>query len=322
MDMRPHDAMGGVLERAMGPRRANRLRGQLVGRLHLLPDFIIVGAARSGTSSLHERLSGHPNILPGPQDTHFFDTRRYTYGLSWYRVRFPDNRARRRLYAQGLHPVVTGEGSSGYLAHPHVAARIARAVPEVRLVVLLRDPVDRAIADWAFRRQAGRESRSFREAVEAELGPRGDDAGLRVPRQRRLDDPLVVRRGLYQPQLERWLTHFPRERLLVVQSERWFAEPSTVLDEVFGFLRIPRVALPPPVEGDVLDQRRREHARGLPTGSGDVGELEAEAASETDVLARLRQFYRPWNIALAETLEMPFDWERRRAGERGAASRA
>jgi len=287
--MVPAQRVNAVLERAVGRRQARRLRGQLTGRTHLLPDFIIIGAARSGTTHLLGQLNAHPNVLAGPRETHFFDSHRYTYGLSWYRLRFPTNKARREAYAQGLHPVLTGESSPSYLWHPHAPARIARGVPEARLLVLLRDPAARAASHWAWcLRQCG-ETRTLREAVEAEIGEAGEEPRLRVPADKRVNDPLVVRRGLYQPQLERWLTHISRDRILVIQSERWFRDPPGVMAEVCDFLELPLQAQLP----RVMRNRNKPHDPYDPA-----------------VLARLREFYRPYNARLAEYLEMDLDWDR------------
>ncbi len=275
------------LERTLGRKRTRRLRGQLLGRSHLLPDFIIIGAARSGTTHLLGQLNAHPNVLEGPDETHFFDSHRYTYGLGWYRLRFPANKARREAYRTGLHPVLTGESSPSYLAHANVPGRIARGVPRVKLLALLRDPALRAASHWAWcLRQCG-ETRTFKEAVEAEIGPPGDDGGLRVPPDKRVNDPLVVRRGIYQPQLERWRTHFPDDQLMVIESERWFRDPSGVMAEVCAYLDIPpREQLP-----RVMRNRNKPHE-----------------PFDEDVIARLREFYRPYNKELADYLGMPLDW--------------
>jgi hypothetical protein len=259
-----------------------------MGRAHLLPDFIIIGAARGGTTHLLGQLNAHPNVLAGPRETHFFDTHRYTYGLAWYRLRFPPSKARREAHAQGLHPVLTGESSPSYLSHPNAPARVARGVPEARLLVLLRDPAARAASHWAWcLRQCG-ETRSLREAVEAEIGRPDDGAGLRIPRDKRVSDPLVVRRGIYQPQLERWFTHFGRDRILVIQSERWFRDPPAVMAEVCDFLDLPRQDRLP----RVMRNRNKPHD-----------------PYDPDVLARLRDFYRPYNAALADYLGMDLDWD-------------
>jgi hypothetical protein len=279
--------MNDLLERSLGRRGARRLRGRILGRTHLLPDFIIIGAARSGTTHLLGQLNAHPNVLEGPAETHFFDSHRYTYGLGWYRLRFPANRDRRHAYRAGLHPVLTGESSPSYLSHPNAPARVARAVPRAKLLVLLRDPAERAASHWAWcLRQCG-ETRTLREAVEAEIGPPGDTGGIRVPHDKRVNDPLVVRRGLYLPQLERWRTHFPDDQLMVIQSEHWFRDASAVMAEVCDYLGIARRDQLP----RVMRNRNKPH------------EPFDEAA-----IARLREFYRPYNAELAEYLGMDLDW--------------
>ncbi len=285
--MGARDVANTAVEQALGRKGARQLRGRLLGRTHLLPDFIIIGAARSGTTHLLGQLNAHPNVLEGPAETHFFDSHRYTYGLGWYRLRFPANKVRRAAYRAGTHPVLTGESSPSYLSHPNAPARVARAIPGVRLMVLLRDPALRAASHWAWcLRQCG-ETRSFREAVEAEIGPPGDDGGIRIPPQKRVNDPLVVRRGIYQPQLERWRTHFPDQQLLVIQSERWFRDPAGVMEEVCHYLRIPpRGQLP-----RVMRNRNKPHE-----------------PFDEDVIARLREFYRPYNDELAGYLGMELDW--------------
>jgi hypothetical protein len=159
----------------------------------------------------------------------------------------------------------------------------------VRLLVLLRDPAERAASHWAWcLRQCG-ETRSLQEAIEAEIGPPGDPAGLRVPADKRVNDPLVVRRGIYRPQLERWETHIPRERILIIQSERWFRDPLNVMAEVCDFLGLPPVTALP----RVMRNRNKPHE-----------------PYDPEVLARLRAFYRPYNEQLADYLGMDLDWGR------------
>jgi hypothetical protein len=288
--MAPRDGLATALQRTFGRRGSRRIRGKLLGRRHLLPDFIIIGAARSGTTYLLGQLNAHPNVLAGPREVHFFDSHRYTYGLDWYRLRFPGDRERRQAYASGLYPVLTGESSPSYLAHPTAPSRLARGVPDARLLVLLRDPVARAASHWAWcLRQCG-ETRSFQEAVEAEIGPPGDPRGIRIPRDKRPNDPLIVRRGIYQPQLERWQTHFPRDQVLILQSEHWFGDPVGTMARVCDFLGLPQLAELP----RVMRNRNKPHEPYDPA-----------------VLARLREFYRPFNEELADYLDMDLDWDRR-----------
>ena len=179
--------------------------------------------------------------------------------------------------------MLTGESEPSYLSHPNAPGRWPAASP-ARLLVLLRDPAARAASHWAWcLRQCG-ETRSFREAVEAEIGPPGDASGLRIPADKRVSDPLVVRRGIYQPQLERWVTHFPREhsrhrqRALVPRDRR-------VMAEVCDFLELPACRA----------------ARRCATAT-------SRTSPTTRVLARLREFYRPHNERLADFLGIELGW--------------
>ena len=281
--------VSGTLERALGRRGVRRLRGRLLGSRHLLPDFVIIGAARSGTTHLLGQLNAHPNVLPGPREPHYFDTHRHTYGSGWYRLRFPTTSERERAAAEGLRPVLTGESSPSYLAHPNVPARLARTLPDARVLVLLRDAALRAASHWAWcLRQCG-ETRSFREAVEAEIGPEGDAGPIRIPPDKRVGDPLIVKRGLYQQQLERWRSHIPLERTLILQSERWFGDPPGVMNEVCRFLGLPEQAELP----RVMRNRNKPHA-----------------PFDEAVIERLREFYRPWNDRLSDYLGFELTWNR------------
>jgi hypothetical protein len=284
-----------ALERRLGRRTRRQLRGKLLGRTHLLPDFLVIGALRCGAVRLFHQLEAHPNLLESPTATHFFHSHRYTYGTGWYRLRFPANKVRREAYRRGLHPVLTGEADPSYLAHPAAPTRVARAVPGARLLVLLRDPTERAVSHWAWRRRHALETRDFRAVVEAEIGPPGDEGGIRVPIDKAYEDPLVVRRGLYQASLERWRTHFPDDQLLVIETERWFDDPAPVIGDVCDFLGLPRPTTPlpaPPADDDVDDS--------------------LDPVDE-DVVARLRTFYRAHNEELARYLDLELDWDDRSA---------
>jgi len=185
---------------------------------------------------------------------------------------------------------LTGESSPSYLAHPNVPARVARGVPDAKLLVLLRDPALRAASHWAWcLRQCG-ETRTLKEAVEAEIGPPGDTGGIRIPHDKRIGDPLVVRRGFYQPQLERWFTHFPREQIMVLQSERWFRDPPGTMATVFDYLELPaREELP-----RVMRNRNKPHD-----------------PFDPEPIEHMREFYRPRNDELADYLDMDLDWNQR-----------
>src|SRR5581483_1042107 len=148
---------------------ARRVAGRGPGRGRLLPDFLVIGTVKSGTTTLHGWLSGHPFVEPAVRkEVHFFD---YAYfrGVDWYRSHFPSECARDAFVREHGRPFVTGEASPSYISHEWAPSRIARVVPEAKLVVALRNPVDRAYSHYQMSRREGEEPLdSFADALAAE----------------------------------------------------------------------------------------------------------------------------------------------------------
>jgi hypothetical protein len=207
--------------------------GHLVGIGNKLPGIVIVGAMRAGTTSLFSLLAGHPQVAAAfHKEVHYFDLR-FHLGTNWYRHQFRRPRTAVRGRAIGL------ESSPYYLFDPRVPARMAAIMPDVKLVFLLRDPVERAFSHYRKNLRDGREPLSFAEALAAE------DERLAGEEERMLHDPGYVSglhqyysyaaRGRYAEQLIRWRRHFSAAQMLVVDSTRLFASPAEVLAEVLAF---------------------------------------------------------------------------------------
>ena len=189
----------------------------------MLPNLLVIGAQKCGTTSLHRYLDAHPEIaMSDPKELDFFveheDRPRYLVdgnwhrGVDWYASHFPD------------HVPVRGEASPNYTAYPsvpEVPERAAGIVPDARLVYLVRDPIERIVSHYLHRVGASREGRPLDEV----LADR-DDAARYVDRSR------------YAMQVERWLEHFPGERLLVIAQEDLRADAPSVLRRVFRFLSV------------------------------------------------------------------------------------
>ena len=159
---------------------AQQIAAAPTARLRTLPDYLIVGAQRAGTTTLQKHLFLHPDVMPPGRvkGVHFFDT---NFGRSplWYRSHFPTTRARARAEHGTGHPVVTGEASPYYLFHPQCASRIADIIPEARIVMLLRDPVARAYSHYLHEERRGFEDLPLEEALAAEPSRlAGDEAKL------------------------------------------------------------------------------------------------------------------------------------------------
>lgn len=231
--------------------RSAVLRGRLAtSGLRVLPDFIIAGAMKAGTTSLYRYLCAHPDVIPAARkEVHYFDVH-YARGASWYRSMFPTAAHRDLLARRHGRPVVTGEASPYYLFHPLAAPRAAALVPRAKVLVLLRDPVERAWSHYRHEVRAGREPLGFEQALDAE--PQrlaGAEELLRhggpsaVSPEHRCHS--YVARGRYAGQLRRWFDAFGREQVLVLRSEDLLHKPDTVWQQVQDFLGL--VPARPPV---------------------------------------------------------------------------
>jgi hypothetical protein len=251
----------------------------------MLPDFLIIGAQRGGTTSLHRYLCAHPGVLPATKkEIRFFDLN-FARGLDWYRAHFPLQAA--RFFRPGR--VVTGEATPYYLYHPAAPHRAREVAPGVRLLALLRNPVDRAVSHYHLEIRAGHEDLPFQAALERELekqaagqAPEDEETSLTHRRQSYLS------RGVYADQLQRWMSAFPREQLLVLSSERFYAEPAAVIEEALAFVGLP---LRHPAE------YRRYNDGGY-------------APLEPGARRRLVDYFAPHNERLYELLGERFDWDR------------
>ncbi|MCB2213186.1 sulfotransferase domain-containing protein [bacterium] len=207
------------------------------------PDFVIIGAQRAGTTSLFNILSGHPSVTQSVvKEVHFFDLN-YDKGLEWYKSHFPIYRWVR--YGPKHR---WGEASPYYLFEPRVPERMHQALPKVKLVVLLRNPIDRAYSDYQRQVQLGQEPLSFEDALAAEGKRTHGEA------ERMLKNPAYVsidyqryayiERGMYTKQLERWLKLYSRDQMMIIPAERFFLHMPEVLDEVISFLDLPHHSFP------------------------------------------------------------------------------
>jgi hypothetical protein len=264
-----------------------RLRhvGELTSSIRVLPDFLIIGAKRGGTTSMSDALTQHPDVLPlfpKPQNikgVHFFDSN-YERGVRWYRSHFA-TRARRWMHEwrTGRRPL-SGDASPYYLFHPRAAERARDVVPQAKIIVLLRNPIDRAYSHYRERLLHNVEPLSFRDAVDRE------GARLAGEEERLLEDPSYkswqhehhsyVAQSLYLPALRRWMDAFPRERFLILLSEDVYEDPEAAFRRTLEFLdlrpfpdvRFPKLNYNPgaPLEADVrarLEDVVAEHNREL-----------------------------------------------------------
>jgi len=252
-------------------------------RFRALPDFIIIGVQKGGTSSLFDYLKQHPNIKTSVfKEVHYYDFQ-YKKGVKWYRSFFP--------FYKKDKSILYGEASPYYFFHPLVPERIYKDNPNIKLILLLRDPIDRAYSHYQMERRKGREKlKSFEEAISKETERLEGGYATIVSEKKSYDYSHQVysylARGCYDEQIKRWLKYFKREQLFVIKSEDFFESPYQYLERIYQFLDIPVI----------FPQKVQIKNRGTynPVNS--------------DTIKHLRNYYEPHNKKLSQLLGELFQW--------------
>lgn len=226
-EARPGRAMTDVFRKSSTKRRDGTL-----------PDFLIVGAMKSGTTSLYSMLSRHPDVFMPPLEVGFFDIddvrqhpdffkrRRDRWHFHPYSRRQEELRAWYENLFEGAEPgQVTGERSTTYMVSSVAPERIRRTVPNARLIFMMRDPVKRAYSNYWHLLRSGEATGSFEQTL-------------------RYRPSVLFERGLYKEQIERFLRVFPREQLLFLVFEEFVNDPASGIAEVCRFLGVDSGRLP------------------------------------------------------------------------------
>lgn len=259
-----------------------------------LPDFLVIGTKRGGTTSLWNYLVQHPlvpRLFPAwnTKSTHYFEEH-WRRGEAWYRSHFPTRRQRAALQRRHGGPARAGEAAPLYMFHPLAAERVAALMPSVKLVVLLRDPVQRAYSHWKERRTHGIEPLDFAAALDAE------PERTRGERERLAAEPEYVSeaydwytyraRGRYLEHLQPWLDRFDRTQFLFLRSEDLYRDARSTYRRTLSFLGLPAYDL---ASFRVYNDRR-------------------SAPLDPALQAELTAYYHPYNEALRQRLGIALDW--------------
>lgn len=259
----------------------------------MLPTLLVVGAQRCGTTSMVKALSQHPSVLPlWYKGVHYFDVQ-YDRGMPWYQSHFPLNATASLVRRRTGREPVTLESAPYYMFHPLAGERIARDLPGVRLLVLVRDPVERAYSAHAHETARGFETEPFEKALQLERQRTDGEA------ERLAADPTAgsfshqhhsyVARGQYADQIERLVALVGRERVHVVDSQDMFTEPVPVFDGVTDFLRLPR-------SRDIRFEQHNARPR--------------QTSMAPEVRSRLEAHFEPYDRRLEAWLPRPPSWRR------------
>jgi tetratricopeptide (TPR) repeat protein len=245
----------------------------------LSPQFIIIGTQKGGTTSLYRYLEQHPQIFPAIRKEIYFWNYHYHRGLDWYLSHFP-------CFSTEQH-YLTGEASPNYLEDKQTPERLFQVFPQMKFIVLLRNPVDRAVSQYHHWIRLNREQQSLETAFQLEL--EWLTCGLK---QQQIDPRYWTEtsrylwRGCYILFLRRWMKVFPPEQFLILRSEDFYHSPELTLNKVFEFLNLP--------QSSEIDFK--------PYNQGFYQPISEE------IRHQLHQFFTPYNQKLEAFLGMKFDW--------------
>ena len=263
--------------------------------LRALPDFVIIGAAKTGTTSLYSLVAQHPEIVPAiKKEVNYFQLY-YGFDSPWYRSHFPTKASRFFSRISGRN-LLTGEATPDYLFHPLVPGGMKKILPDVKLIVILRNPVDRAHSHYQMNVKDKVEPLSFEEAIEAEEKRYAEAREQLIKNPDFVTDDARVNflkypylaQGLYADHLENWFRYYDREKFLILINEDFRNNRQRSLDQVFEFLGV-RPFQP-------------EKPRDL-----NVGDY---PAMNEDTRRRLVEYFKPHNAKLSRLLQRSFDWNR------------
>ncbi|MDJ0731259.1 MAG: sulfotransferase domain-containing protein [Crocosphaera sp.] len=253
----------------------------LTSPLRAKPDFLVIGGMKCGSSSLYQYLLKHPNVYPPlTKELYYFSTQKFTQkSFAWYRSNFPISKPN----------YMTGEATPDYIFYAKTAQRVANKLPSVKLISILRNPIDRAYSHYHHSVSLGWENNSFEEAIKLEksrLSTKSSTINDGTPHPSHKHSYLS--RGLYLKQLKEWFCFFPREQILILKAEDLYSQPKTTMNRVFQFLNLP---------ANKIDIYKTYNSRNY-------------APIKPEVRQKLIDYFKPEKEKLYEYLGVNFNWDK------------
>ena len=231
------------------PSKFSQLAHSYTRYFRILPDFLIIGGQKCGTFSLFKYLTSHPNVFsPSIRDIYFFDVNsNYYKGKNFYRKFFPTIFQKTYCIKLKKTKFFTGEATPTYIFHPHAPKRIFETIPSVKLIALLRNPIDRAYSHYQMSYRRGREKQNFESAIKFEK------ENFKEEFQKMLDNEdyynfefrnrAYLERSIYVDQLKLWYEIFPKEQILVLKAEDLFQKSQEIYNKTLSFFDLPSYKL-------------------------------------------------------------------------------
>ena len=268
----------------------------ITGPFHILPDFVVIGPGHCGTTSMVELyLRSNPNILPSKNKEIFYFDINYKKSINWYKLFFPTifTKIFRRLRGK---KTLTCEATPNYFFHPYAPKNMKKIIPNVKIVLMLRNPVNRTISNYRSQVRMGRQKLTFEKALEreSELYEQEYAKFLKNKDLAKDVDTTIsyVARSRYVEALERFLEHFDKKQILFMNSDEYFKNPIKEYNRILSFLGLP--SHEPKITGN----------RGIsPPGLYKDPEISQTTKDS------LKKYFEPWNKRLFDLIDEKFDWD-------------
>ena len=263
----------------------------ITGFIRVIPDFLVIGAKRCGTTSLYQHLSEHPCISRSPRDNIGFFNENYHLGINWYKSLFPTVFYKKKMESKNKHCLFF-DVTSTYMEEELTAKNVYEVNPNQKIIVILRNPVDRAYSHYHVNVKEKSEKRSFEDAIFEEMNRikseriiQNKNKNLRVFTPNNIH---YLKKGFYALQLKSWFKIFPREQILVLSTEEFQEDQNLIYKKIFDFLNIPNMK--------IKSTEKMEKGNYIPM------------KDETRKL--LLDYFRQCNYELFELINSEFDWKK------------
>jgi len=252
-----------------------------------LPNFLIIGAARCGTTSLYDYISQHPAIIGSIEKEPAFFSFKYKTGVMCYKAQFP-LKISHYFRKTNEKNFITCEASTIYLLDPNTPLRVNRMIPNAKFIIILRNPVDRAYSNFNFQTKLHRETRTFEGAIRIELARIKEGQNLENSHNIENLSCSYVIPGIYADQIKNWLNYFPKKQFFIIEMEELTKNPNVILQEIFNF----------------LGQENFLVTKLEPKNVGNYQKMDQE------IRKLLLEFYSKHNERLYKIIGRRFDWEK------------
>ena len=261
----------------------------LTGSIRVLPDFLVIGAKRCGTTSLFYHLPEHPCISKSPHDNMGFFNDNFHLGVNWYKSFFPTIFTRNKIKSE-FGNFLAFDVTTTYMEEESTANNVYQIKPNMKIIVILRNPVDRAYSQYHLNLREKAEKRSFEDAMEENMNELNKESYERyeIKPKFSVEENNYLKKGLYAQQLRHWLNIFPMESMLILSTEEFESNQQVIYNKIFEFLNISQF--------EVKNTEKME--------KGNYPQMKSETRS------LLLDYFRSHNNELFKLINKKFDWEK------------